>query len=513
MSVPTFDAQALALGRVTVQSALGEPLRVDIDLPEISPDEVSSLRAVIASPTAFQSAGLEYNTALSNVQVTVQRRSDGRYFLRLTGDRPINDPFVDVVLETTWSSGRITRDFTMLFDPPALRQGQQPLTAQASPVSPGRTESRATPPQVRPPQRSAPGAAARAPATAAAPSTPPAPSSNAPAAKGDGKPVTVQAGDTAGKIAAANKPTTVSLDQMLVAMLRSNPDAFGGGNVNRLRAGTVLNLPSQEQVEAVTPSDAHETLVAQSRDFNEFRRKLAEGLPAAPTAGADRESRGKVQAQVDEKKPSTATPDKLTLSKGALQGKASDDKIARERSAQASSARVAELNRNMADLQGLTAAAGPKSGASAPVAAGAAKPAGSAAGPALPLGTPAATAARPASAPTTTAARAASAPAAVTATAPAKSASAPGAAVPATAAAPAPTSATTSAATSPSTTAGKAATAASAPATTSPPTAATAASTGASSPVAATSPATPSPATTPPAAKKPAAVPVPAAEP
>src|SRR3954468_3917264 len=182
LSVPAFDAHALALGRVTVQSALGEPLRVDIDLPEISPDEVSSLRAVIASPTAFQSAGLEYNTALSNVQVTVQRRSDGRYFLRLTGDRPINDPFVDVVLETTWSSGCIRRDFTMLFDPPALRQGQQPLTAQASPVSPGRTESRAPPPQVRPPQRSAPGAAARAPATAAAPSTPPAPSSNAPAA-------------------------------------------------------------------------------------------------------------------------------------------------------------------------------------------------------------------------------------------------------------------------------------------------------------------------------------------
>src|SRR6476469_7932230 len=316
LSVPTFDAQALALGRVTVQSALGEPLRVDIDLPEISSDEVSSLRAVIASPTAFQSAGLEYNTALSNVQVTVQRRTDGRYFLRLTGDRPINDPFVDVVLETTWSSGRITRDFTMLFDPPALRQGQQPLTAQASPVSPGSTESRAAPPQARAQQRSTPSTTARAPATAAAPS------SNSPAAKGEGKPVTVQAGDTAGKIAAANKPATVSLDQMPVAMLRSNPDSFGGGNINRLRAGTVLNLPSQEQAEAVTPSEAHSTLVAQSRDFNEFRHKVAESVPAAPSVGTERESRGTVQGKVDEKKPSASTPDRLTLSKGAMQSKA-----------------------------------------------------------------------------------------------------------------------------------------------------------------------------------------------
>ena len=504
LSVPTFDAQALALGRVTVQSALGEPLRADIDLPEISADEVSSLKAVIAPPTAFQNAGLEYNTALSNVQVTVLRHGDGSYYLHLTGDRPINDPFVDVVLETTWSSGRITRDFTMLFDPPAMRQAQQPLTAQASPVTPGSTESRATPP-ARGAQRPAPSTTARAatPATRSTPAT----SATTPAPKGDGSPVTVHAGDTAGKIAAANKPATVSLDQMLVAMLRSNPDAFAGGNINRLRAGTVLNLPSQEQAESVTPSDAHATLVAQSRDFNEFRRKLAESLPAAPATGTDRESRGKVQAQVDEKKPSTATPDKLTLSKGALQGKAGEDKIARDRTAQASASRVAELNRNMADLQGITAAAnGGKPGA-APAAAGT-KPAASSAGPALPLGTTAATAAR-----------AASAPAAAIPT-PAKPATASAAATPAPAA-PAATSAATApatgsaiAASAPRATAPTASTAASAPtaaatpATTATAPAAAPAVAAASSPAAAT---TATPATAP--AKKPAAVRAPAPEP
>jgi pilus assembly protein FimV len=495
LSVPTFDAQALALGRVTVQSALGEPLRVDIDLPEISAEEVSSLQAVIASPAAFQSAGMDYNPALANVRVAVQRRPDGSYFLRLSGDRPINEPFVDVVLETTWSSGRIRRDFTMLFDPPALRQGQQPLTAQATPVAPGAVEKRAAPAQAPGQQRNvAPGAVARAPA-ATPPS--PAPASKVPAGKGEGSSVTVQAGDTAGKIAAANKPTTVSLDQMLVAMLRSNPDAFASGNINRLRAGTVLNLPSQQQAEAVTPADAHETLVAQSRDFNEFRRKLAESLPAAPTVGTERESRGKVQAQVDEKKPSTGTPDKLTLSKGALQGKGGEDKIARDRSSQASASRVAELNRNMADLQGLTAAAtASKPGASAPAAAG-----GKPAGPALPLGTPAATAARPASAPVAAAAtpvKPASAPAAAAPVAPttpapvtASAASAPKATAPvATASAPAAT------ASAPVATASAPVAAASAPA-------AAATRTAASSPVATTARATPAA-----AAKKPAAAPV-----
>ncbi|WP_427915540.1 FimV/HubP family polar landmark protein [Ramlibacter sp. MMS24-I3-19] len=435
--MPSFDAQALALGRVTVQSALGEPLRVDIDLPEITPEEVSSLKATIAPPATFRSAGMDYNAALANVQVAVQRRSDGSYFLRLSGDRPINEPFVDVVLETSWSSGRIRRDFTMLFDPPAMRQGQQPLTAQTSPVQPsGSAESSAKPVAPRPQQP-------RPESPAAATTRAPAPPATTSTAKGDGKPVTVQAGDTAGKIAAANKPATVSLDQMLVAMLRSNPDAFGGGNINRLRAGTVLNLPSQEQAEAVPPAEAHETLIAQSRDFNEFRRKVAESVPEAPSVGSGRESRGTVQGKVDEKKPSTATPDRLTLSKGAVQGKAGEDRIARERASKESAARMAELDRNLAELNGVTAAANaPKAGPSASATAGTAGKASSpATGPSLTVGTPSATTAKPAPTPAASAS-APTAAAPVTAAAPAKTTPTPEAPPATTSAAPAPVTAT-----------------------------------------------------------------------
>src|SRR6478736_5049661 len=114
----TTDALALALGRVNVQSALGEPLRADIDVPEISPEEVASLRANIAPPSVFQAAGMEVSSALQGVTITLQRRPNGTYFLRLSSDRPVNDPFVDVILEASWSSGRVQRDFTLLFDPP-----------------------------------------------------------------------------------------------------------------------------------------------------------------------------------------------------------------------------------------------------------------------------------------------------------------------------------------------------------------------------------------------------------
>ena len=142
----------------------------------------------------------------------------------------------------------------------------------------------------------------------------------------------MQSGDTAGKLAAANKPASISLDQMLVALLRANPDAFVNGNVNRLKSGAVLEIPSSEQAGSIPAGEARQTLVAQSRDFNEFRRRLAEGVPTTATPGAGRQSSGQVQAQVEDKKPAANSADRLSLSKGAVQGKGSNaDQIARDR--------------------------------------------------------------------------------------------------------------------------------------------------------------------------------------
>ena len=123
-------ASALSLGRLTVLSALGEPLRAEIDVPEINAEEAASLRASVASPATFVAAGLDYNPAMSGLQTSLQRRPDGRAYIRLSSDRSINDPFVDMILEATWSSGRIVRDYTMLFDPPVLKQAAAPTQAQ-----------------------------------------------------------------------------------------------------------------------------------------------------------------------------------------------------------------------------------------------------------------------------------------------------------------------------------------------------------------------------------------------
>lgn len=358
-------AFALSLGRMTVLSALGEPLRAEIDVPEINAEEAASLKTRVAPPEAFTAAGLEYSAAMTTLQATVQRRPDGRAFIRLSSDRTINDPFVDVVLEATWSSGRITRDYTMLFDPPVLRSratptlpqtsGTRSATAVSAPVqTPAASASTTTEPTP------APRTARIAPAKASAKTT-----TEASANATDAKRVVVKSGETASKIAASHKPAGISLDQMLVALLRANPDAFVNDNINRIRAGAVMAMPSAEQAQAISTTEATQTVVAQSKDFNEFRRHLASNAPITAVGTADRKASGTVTAQVEDKKPAAATPDKLTLSKGAVQGKADDAKIAKERADKEAAARASEIAKNIADLKKVGAAIAPSAAAPA----------------------------------------------------------------------------------------------------------------------------------------------------
>jgi len=362
-SLASLDAHALALGRITVLSALGEPLRAEIDIADINADEASSLKAGVASAETFKAAGFEYTSIMTSLEVNLQRRADGRAYLRLSSSRPVTEPFVDLILLANWSTGRVTRDYTMLFDPPGLQaRGAGPTAAPTAPIL------------ARP---AAPIATAPARAPAAAPYVAPSPPAARPAPvvratspdaglsekiSADTKQVTVKAGDTAGKIAAQNKPASVSLDQMLLALLASNPDAFIGGNVNRVRSGAVLDIPDAQAAGAVSPSEASQTIAAQSRDFNAFRQKLAESVPGAQVADADRQASGKVQAKVEDRSAAGTTPDKLTLSKGAVQGKAAaaaEDKIARDKQAEAASTRVAELAKNIGDLNKLGATTAP----------------------------------------------------------------------------------------------------------------------------------------------------------
>ncbi|WP_286999361.1 MULTISPECIES: FimV/HubP family polar landmark protein [Comamonas] len=339
----TTDAWALSLGSLNVRSALGENLQAEIAIPQATAAEINSLVAQIASAETFRAQGMDYSNAARSIQVQLQRNADGTASLRLSSTTPIQEPFVDLVLETQWSTGRLVRSYTLLLDPPAAqRNAPAPvappqITAPANPSVAARDYNSSAAPRQR----------ATAPTNTAAPASPSAPAASSEAS------TRVRAGDTAGRIANTHRPAGVSLDQMLVAMLRSNPDAFINGNVNRLRAGAVVQVPSRDQALETSKTEARQIVAAQSRDFNAYRRSLASKAPQATVQAADRSSGGQVQARVEETRPSAETPDKLTLSKGSVQNAAAEAKVAEQKQASDQDNRLNELQRNLAELNDL----------------------------------------------------------------------------------------------------------------------------------------------------------------
>ena len=354
MGLCASQALALSLGRISVLSPLGEPLLAEVEILDINADETASLKAKAASPEAFKAAGLEYNPALTKLTITLEKRRDDRSYLRIRSEQAINDPFVDLMLEASWVSGRIVRDYTLLFDPPNSRPNQVsiPTAPQLSSV-PAQIKAPTAP---QPPSSNAAstGSLSRAPAlprTVIKKSAPPAETPSE-----SGKSITVKPGDTAGRIASTLVSPSISLDQMLVAMLRANPDAFVAGNVNRIRAGAVLNLPGAVDAQATPMAEAKQIILTQSQDFNAFRSKLASIAPLTTVAVADRQSSGTVQSKVDDKKTSATVPDKLTLSQGTVSGKANEIDIAKERQAKEVAKKTDDATKAIAELNKLVAA-------------------------------------------------------------------------------------------------------------------------------------------------------------
>ena len=365
-------AAALGLGRLTVQSALGETLRAEVEVTSITAEEASSLALRVAPPEAYRAAGVEYNAVLPSANVQLVRRPDGRSVLRVSSDRAVLEPFVDVIIEATWASGRLVREYTLLFDPPGSRQAGAvaPSTAAVISPTPGTTPTPATVPLMPIPAPAPSSAAPAAPAAAspvASPAAPPLAASQASrraaeATRSAAAPKTdsaaaevdqyrVKSGDYLSRIAGRTQRQGVSLDQMLVSLFRANPQAFMGENMNRLRSGSVLTVPSADEAVKVTQDGARELIVAQSADFAAYRQRLAAGASTVAERAPSRQAGGQVQTKVDDRKAAAATaPDRLTLSQGGLKGGAASAPEARaskmaER--KAADARLAELARTV----------------------------------------------------------------------------------------------------------------------------------------------------------------------
>ncbi|WP_229418754.1 FimV/HubP family polar landmark protein [Pseudoduganella flava] len=336
-------AHAAGLGKLTVLSALGQPLRAEIELTAVAPEEAADLAAKLAPPEAFRAANIEFNPALLNLRFDVENRA-GRQFIRVTSTQPVNEPFVDMLLELTWANGRLVREYTFLLDPAEMRGTQAPQVAAPADVG------RAAAPAAAAPQRPA---ATEAPRRAGAPA----------ADEGDRK-VRVKRGDTLSGIASDIKPADVSLDMMLVALYRANPEAFSGKNMNRLKSGRILSVPAADAVRATDRAEARGIVVAHAADFNAYRAKLAGQVESSTPAKAtepQQSAAGKITAKVEERPNAVnEAKDQLKLSKaGEASGKAgqggTEDKIAKDQQVADAAQRVKELEKNVSDLEKLMA--------------------------------------------------------------------------------------------------------------------------------------------------------------
>lgn len=353
------NVHAAGLGRLTVLSSLGQPLVAEVELTAVSKDEIDALSAGLASPETFKQANVQYNNSvLNSLRFAVEQRG-GRQFIRVTSVQPISEPFVDMLVELSGPNRRILREYTFLLDPADLRVAQPAKSPQPVPAV-------AASSAVSQPVTSKP--------VPAGSPTPPTRATSAPDEKSGkekrlaGTEVEIQRGDTLAKIAARVRSSGVSLDQTLVALYQSNPDAFIGKNMNRLKAGKILSVPNEEVAGATSQKEAAAVVTAQAADFNAYRSRLASRIAdsEARKSEASRQSAtGSITAKVEDGvAPASDSKDKLKLSNSVALTNApksdskaenftAEDRIAVEKALSEANARVKELEKNVSDLQQL----------------------------------------------------------------------------------------------------------------------------------------------------------------
>lgn len=362
-----FSGYAAGLGRLNVNSGLGEPLKAEIELLSVTPDELSTLVAAIASEEAYAAQGVTRLGIHNNIQVEVSKNTSGSPILKLRSTLPISDPYLDMLIQVDWASGRLQREYTVLLDPPGYRPAPESTLPMA--VAPATTTApaNATP---RYPSEASTTTSKKSKKTRKAPIA-----AEAIAESTDGYEIKTERGDTLGAIAKAMQMEGVSLDQMLVGLYEHNKSAFEGNNINRLKVGQILRVPSKEVLIGIDRQEARQAVKVHSENWTAYRNNLA-GLVTESPAMAETEQKqatsGKIGAAEDKAAVVKAGPqDVVKLSAGerdpakgttnsvkefeskiiALQ----EETTAREKALKEAQERTAALEKQIQDMQKLLA--------------------------------------------------------------------------------------------------------------------------------------------------------------
>jgi pilus assembly protein FimV len=344
-------ASALGVGDYTLNSYLNQPLDMEVqlfDAGDLTPEEVL---ANLGSERDFQGAGVERVFFLNELSFEVVLRPDGNGTLRIRSEQPVREPFLNFIVELMWPTGRLLREYTVLLDPPTMAESVERQTV-------------------------APVASQQAPAPVAAPVEAPVEQIAAPAAASQPRVVAqsqsydssrrpdyvVQPADTMWRIALNNRPVnSISVQQMLMAIQQLNPGAFIDGNVNLVREGTVLRMPSEQEIRQVSTRDALVQVAEQNR---EWRAKLeARGIAVPSRTQLDGTATGRRRAdsaRASEGQVTLVSPDAVsgtgtgrgTGGRGAVDASALQNELAiRDENVDRLSRQNDELASRLKDLQ------------------------------------------------------------------------------------------------------------------------------------------------------------------
>ena len=259
---------AVDFGQVQVKSALGQPLLAEIPLHPASPAELKSLTVKLASSEQFARAGIVGGRTSIPLHFSIANTSSKHPVIRITSSVPVDDPYLDLLIEVNGKAGPSVREYAILLDPPGM---QATTETAAAPIAPS---------------QSMPVAATAAPMRQAVGAAPAPGSSSVPSGVTNGRYGPVQSGQTLIGIARNVAPAGVDVQQMLLALKQANPDAFYRDNINALKSGAVLRVPSSTEAQAMTLAAA----VAEVRRQNSDWRAGTPGKPAVVADAATRTS-------------------------------------------------------------------------------------------------------------------------------------------------------------------------------------------------------------------------------
>ncbi|MDP1557347.1 MAG: FimV/HubP family polar landmark protein [Nitrosomonas sp.] len=356
-----WTVYAAGLGKLTLNSALGQPLKVEIDLVAVENNEISSLTANLASHEAFRQAGITYLPFFSTLQISIEPRANGDSYIKITSPQLVNEPFLNILIELSWASGRLMREYTVLLDP--VESEKPELVAPTIRNVPIAVKIRSNESEV-------PTASVVQQITAKSNSGigsyPDYPS------KTTYGPVT--RGDTLSRIAMQVSPQGVSLDQMLIALFRANRDAFIGDNINLLRVGKILRIPSNSEIKSISETEANAQVKVQIVNWRNYQNKLAAASNEQPKREVLKHAdAGQITTMLTGEQAASlkGRPEEiLRLSSGSFNGDASggyggvgspqdriqmieEDSIARSLALIEANERIALLEKNIQNLQRL----------------------------------------------------------------------------------------------------------------------------------------------------------------